>query len=183
MKFIIIITCLTLVAPIFAEDLEKFNPPTTYDTIPVHLSILKEFLQKYAPPDEPYKLGFYDCKHFAKDLIQAAHAAGIEAHLVIVSFKTGNAHAIVGFPTEDAGLIYADATPNGEGKLSGGAKIVVLQEKYLHWMEPKSITSTNNPAYQVTVAHAAVMTNEVISIEDHEQVNLYHTNGMWLTKP
>ena len=166
------------------EDLDQYNSPTRFDTIPVHMAILKDFLKSYVPPGEVYQVGVFDCKNFAKDLIHDAHERGIQAHLVIIGFtNTVVGHAVVGFPTADAGTIYADATSQA-GKQSSGARIVTIAtNQALCWY---NLTNVYNRSNHVALYDPKFVgkdpTNVVSSVTEYPQQELYKTNGVWLTR-
>ena len=178
----LLVLCL-LLPGLHAEDLDAFNPPTRFDTLKVHLSLLQDFLHSYVPPEEAYKRGVFDCRHYAKDLITDAHTAGLKAHLVVVDMQDSNSHAVVAFPTVDAGTVYADATP-ADGQCSGGPRIIlVCTNQPLSWVNYSNVVAR---AGQLQVQPKAYIcpgrTNVVTAINPYPQMELYQTNHVWLTR-
>ncbi|GAI92682.1 unnamed protein product, partial [marine sediment metagenome] len=70
---------------------------------------VKAFLEKDTTEDNEYIEGVYVCKHFVRDVINNAEAAGIRAGYVVVKFEDGTQHALICFNTTDRGLVFVES--------------------------------------------------------------------------
>lgn len=71
---------------------------------------VRRFLEKCDVSAHPYQLGKYVCTEYARDLHDAAEAAGLRCAVVYVAFEVGDAHTLNAFETTDEGLVYVDCT-------------------------------------------------------------------------
>lgn len=112
---------------------EEMNPAPTNAVATHTISAINTYLNQYRPPEERYQLHIFDCRQFAMDLINDAHAHGIQAHLVLLTYPKGSPHVIVGFPSKTE-TIYADTTPPAQNAKSPGVHLVIIDPKKVEWV-------------------------------------------------
>ena len=85
-------------------DMELVDNPKAQNVDSVTLLV---FLEQDKVNENGYKLGEYDCKHFACDLHNNAEAMGIRCAIVRIPER---GHICNAFETTDRGLLFVDAS-------------------------------------------------------------------------
>jgi len=107
------------------------------------------FLRKDRTDRREYVEGEYVCEDFAKDVCNNAEEDGIRCAFVAVGYPDGG-HAIVGFDTVDAGLVYIESQSD---------EIVepVVGKRYYQCVIPKPGYRYEKPDYDDTIEKILVV--------------------------
>jgi hypothetical protein len=68
---------------------------------------LKDFILADLTSSKQFVLGEYECRHFAADVNNNAHAAGLRCAFVMLCYDD-HQHAIVAFNTVDRGMVFIE---------------------------------------------------------------------------
>ncbi len=69
-----------------------------------------------------YVRDVYDCKHFSRDVNNAAQEKGLRSAIVSVVFPGGTGHLLVAFQTTDQGLVFIEPQSDRKMKVEKGLR-------------------------------------------------------------
>ncbi len=102
---------------------EKLRSGDKYRLRDPYYKEVMDFLAADLTTTKQYIKGEYEVTHFARDVIHSAKEKGLRCALVAVIISTGSNTWLVGFQTNDTGLVYVNPIDDKVMKVVKGGKL------------------------------------------------------------
>jgi hypothetical protein len=98
--------------PVFGNDGELFTLRRNVSASSSSLPEVFLFLQGHPVVKVRYERGVFDCKDYAKQILESAERNGVRTDLVFVRYTSGESHVFVRFALSDGTFVFADVNNN-----------------------------------------------------------------------
>ena len=103
---------------------------------------MMDFLYADLTDRKTYVIDVYDCKHFSRDVNNAAQEKGLRCAIVLIRFPDAPGHMLVAFQTTDQGIVFIEPQNDRKMKVEKGVR---------YWRDNRFYSEINDTIVDIVI--------------------------------